>query len=943
MSAVSTEEKLRLVLHGLLDSDCKLVDDTYLEKLINHIPANISSPGNSNWSASGGLCLEWLHQVQESWQLVPPHPSLMAFAVRLLAVLANDEQRFTFLQKMNTVSIFCQKMKLQNNKNVSLNLAYTLLLSSVTQHSEGRKWVVANGLWKDVINFCLTDSSIYVAREGQKFITSLFSDLLKDGTPGVAVAEEILRSAMTPVLIGKNSLTIDMKSKQDKMLPSLGILCYVFEASVDVKSLAVLCGFINKYSLETVAWSLLNGSLDNIFVGQVSKFLALLYFVLFKYKASSSGHITLEHVKEIDASIVNLLSVLFAKGFVRNALKIIVQSHFQWHEFNKIIQIDPEARKHEFENQLLALLVGPVISILSRTTLSHEYFDEFCTKLCGLMHQETVRAVYAIKKMLRDQPNSHEVAHMAVLSILQIKDVMDKDKAVVVFQVLMYSLKEFVPESVECLPGYTIDTYDFPIEYPELLSTVLEALFMLITNFHIVWSQSVESICIFTFLSILIPNPNLSCRDAVQALKLMREVIVSFMPPNLALLVVPAKDSSINSLGPVLRHRLHDVNWEVRDSALEVLRNVVIISEIKFPVFQEHLLEHELIGLVVAMSIDDAESYVRASAINCLCHMVKIERYWAECLYAQDLSGKMTNILQKDTEGIVRKEAAALMTELYEHNKLRKELLPTVYSTMSAAALGDLHWEVQVNALNFWEKVIDRAMANQGMIDGAFPPVTFSKENRKIVTLTEKEIQSRLRKVLAELSQIGCLQVLLVLIQDCNMRVVCKAASVITSISKSLSEHNLLSPAAKELPDLVMSSCTETFPDMPVNRVQGPRFASNSEVDSSPTTPQRHKMETSTSVINAIVQESDMKLLQDVYRNKLSAPHAPQPPPHRVTTICSSVSPEDFLNALGTLNIKKMIQEKNRWLEYYSDDFGSLLDDILASNGTKEYNAIDCY
>ncbi|XP_047107452.1 uncharacterized protein LOC124776482 [Schistocerca piceifrons] len=940
MSAVNTEEKLRLVLHGLLNSDCKLVDDTYLEKLLSHIPAIVGSSENGNWSTSGGLCLEWLHQVQESWQLLPPHPSLMAFALRLLAVLTHDEQRFTFLQKMNTVSIFCQKMKLQNNKNVSLNLAYTILLSSVIQHKEGRRWVLANGLWKDVINFCLSDASIYVAREGQKFVADLFSNLLKDGTPGVAAVEEIMRYAMNPVLIGRNSFAVDVKSKQDKMLPSIGIMCYVFETSMDVRNLAVLCGIINKYSLETVAWSLLNGSLDNIFVAQVSRFLALLYFVLFKYKASSSGHITLEHVKEIDASIVNLLSALFAKGFVRNALKIIVQSHFQWHEFIKIIQIDPEARKHEFENQLLALQVGPILAILSSTTISHEYFDEFCTKLTGLMHQETVRAVYAIKKMLRDQPNSHEVAHMAVLSILQIKDVMDKDKAVVVFQVLMYSLKEFMPPSVQCLPGYTIDSYDFPIEYPELLSTVLEALMMLITNFHIVWSQSVESICIFTFLSILLQNPNLSCRDAVQALKLMGEVLVSFMPPNLALLVVPVKDSSINNLGPVVRQRLHDVNWEVRDSALEVLRNVVTISEIKFPVFQDHLLEHELIGLVVAMSIDDAESYVRASAINCLCHMVKIERFWAECLFAQDLSGKMTNILKKDTEGIVRKEAAALMTELYEHDKLRKEILPVVYSTMSAAALGDLYWEVQVNALTFWEKVIDRAMVNQGMIDGAFPSVTFSKENRKIVTLTEKEIQSRLRKVLSELSQIGCLQVLLVLIQDCNMRVVCKAASVITSISKSLSEHDLLSPAAKHLPDLVMSSCTERFPDMPASRVQGPRFASNSEVDSIPTTPQKRQTETSASVINSIVQQSDMKLLQDVYRSKLSVPH---PFDHRVTTICSSVSPEDFLHALGTLNIQKMIQEKNRWLEYYSDDFGSLLDDILASNEAKEYNAIDCY
>lgn len=83
---------------------------------------------------------------------------------------------------------------------------------------------------------------------------------------------------------------------------------------------------------------------------------------------------------------------------------------------------------------------------------------------------------------------------------------------------------------------------------------------------------------------------------------------------------------------------------------------------------------------------------------------------------------------------------------------------------MATAAIGDLYWEVQINALSFWAKVIERHMSNQGMIDGAFPQVTFSKENRKIVTLTENEIRLRLKKVLNELSDLGCLQVLTTLI-----------------------------------------------------------------------------------------------------------------------------------------------------------------------------------
>jgi hypothetical protein len=78
---------------------------------------------------------------------------------------------------------------------------------------------------------------------------------------------------------------------------------------------------------------------------------------------------------------------------------------------------------------------------------------------------------------------------------------------------------------------------------------------------------------------------------------------------------------------------------------------------------------------------------------------------------------------------------------------------------MAFAAVSDLHWEVKVNALQFWEKVIQRQMSDQGMIDGVFPSVTFSKENRKIVLLTEDEIKLRLNKVLGELARNRCLQV----------------------------------------------------------------------------------------------------------------------------------------------------------------------------------------
>lgn len=111
---------------------------------------------------------------------------------------------------------------------------------------------------------------------------------------------------------------------------------------------------------------------------------------------------------------------------------------------------------------------------------------------------------------------------------------------------------------------------------------------------------------------------------------------------------------------------------------------------------------------------------------------------------------------------------------------------------MSVAATIDLHWEVKKKALEFWQEIIWHCLQNQGMIDGQFPEVTFSKADRKIVTLNEHEIRRRLSKVLVELSKNGCLEVLMVVIQDdCDIDVVVKAVDVTKTIVALLNEYKV--------------------------------------------------------------------------------------------------------------------------------------------------------
>jgi hypothetical protein len=87
-------------------------------------------------------------------------------------------------------------------------------------------------------------------------------------------------------------------------------------------------------------------------------------------------------------------------------------------------------------------------------------------------------------------------------------------------------------------------------------------------------------------------------------------------------------------------------------------------------------------------------------------------------------------------------------------------MVSAMSQAMTVAAILDLHWEVKINALKFWSHFIKSHLTDQGMLDGHFPTVTFSKEHKKIMSLDENEIKQRLTKALDELARQRCLGVM---------------------------------------------------------------------------------------------------------------------------------------------------------------------------------------
>lgn len=307
----------------------------------------------------------------------------------------------------------------------------------------------------------------------------------------------------------------------------------------------------------------------------------------------------------------------------------------------------------------------------------------------------------------------------------------------------------------------------------------------------------------------------------------------------------------------------------------------------------------------------------------------------------------MIEVVRNDDEGVVRKEAIAVFTRIYEHQKEPSSQLESIYEVLGYAATHDLFWEVKLKAIDFWHAVIQRHLRNQGVMDGFFPPVTFSKESKKIVTLTQKEITSRLTILLQSLSACGCLGVLLATLEDHDdLIVVKKGIEVIRSLFNFFKTYHY----CKELQQMgdqilkilpLLTPAVSRDENVPTQSMETDAN-DNKEQSVSETDPN-----IADGVIQSIVSANDVDLLTKAYENQLKV----DAPPESHTSfkdsknyfkLCTSITPYTFLKKIKATDLNALIKVRTDWLAQ-TESFSSLLNDMMYSLQAHELLDADCY
>lgn len=954
--------KFHKVLHALLNRNFTINNDVYLEMIVTHLRDHqklLKSPD----------VYKWLEDALGQWESdVLPSADVAAFTLQVLAMIVANEWDFVRVQNKRILDRFQDCV--QRFQHPSVKLGHVLVLKAIAQHAMGLSWIKNSGSWKICLNYYSGQlQTIFITKETSLFI---YEVLERFGMVGdYELVQEIVRSILEPLLdvVWKSPeqehgiLVNDEKSERVIHL-MLSLMCTLFRKMLqnNKRSRAAYEVLITNH-FERKLWIYADSVLNHTTLAKVWE-----THILANCTRLGCMDIPPEDTVTTDLkfekytiNFLNYVTFSIRRGNVHN-VTLMTQMHYQaWRLMNDRApeEVVLKNQNIKFGDQILLLHLFPVVYEIKSLTSKDppDYIEKFCMKLYDISCEFTIRLVYACRDVFLAY--NTVVTELAVKSIQGIVSMtmLPRPRAIIAFQAFVYALKEFLPDMCYLVNQHDFSKTDLILSKPNLLASIINALHSLIENYKFSWKECIESTALINFMLNLLGNPNLPPRHVVLGLKLTQLCIEHFLAPNLALLMDNIKGSGLEFVGLIIYKRLHDSNWEVRDSALELLASVVEISEIKFPSFQKHILDCDVIPVVESAAKNDTEPYVRASALRCLTLMVKIRLLWEHSLVNLNLMNHLITLFDTESEGVVRREAVNTVREIYSNHKIQSQCLDSVFSVLAFSAVNDLYWEVKLNALVFWEVVMCRQFQHQGMIDGTFPSVTFSKEHKKIITLTNKEILLRLRKVLNELALRGCLGVLLACLNDdCDLEVVKRAIRTIRKLMSFLDKYNfieeykkLVNPAKNEHPpgsfisviDTNYSEHKKTTSQLWTNSQRNDADYSSGNVPC---------LVNSDEIIDSIVNLDDVNLLSISYKTNMSVID-----PTSKSCNCESskvhddlfkkyaeVTADDFLEKISKIDFTDLIASRERWM-LKTESFGSLLDDVLFSYYAAEVNDADCY
>ncbi|XP_070838433.1 BRCA1-associated ATM activator 1 [Chaetodon trifascialis] len=779
------------VCEVLADSGMSLPDDTSLEKLLDWF-TGLTAAGGSLLEACPCL-LDFISAVASD---TASDPGVLAFTLKLTGLMAANEDGFRTLQERSVLDLVFSLQHWQEAglwEDPSLRIGWIQGLKNSLQHPEALSFFVQSDFIEPLLKL-QTDSSLFVASAANQMLAHallFFQPVSSAGCNGVEKKEEDKSADL-----GHPAVTLDTITGYTAAVRAVS---EYLKESLDpkentrphqrlqiLKLLALLLAQagppLRDRLLQTVG-----DSLDGLVTAGCSQLtLPLMDVVLAAYSSGTDEHIPDRRVARLLSSMLTTSEpselICAAAAFLRRGRRDAVHT----------------------ARAVTALLL-PLHIITGQTLLGT---NATADERRGAMVEQLKSKTSCIAMICVCLTNTPQMALMP-------PDVLPCPPHLIVTAVLsLLRICSGVSSSAGCR-----EACRNIISSGKVQKCALEALTALSCS-----SGAQEKICdVFAVLIQYLDNPDSDptvLHKSYQALVKWTSVCA-----DLSLIT----DQLRQDLVDVVKKRVCDMRWEVRDSTVEFLGHLADV-----PVFPKSAAEvcdaseaspdGCCTTPLLREALRDSESYVRASAISALART--LAGSWQQgAALSQDeaeIVSRLLDILSQDTEGFSRRAVVRYFIAWFSSRSSRSPpssstslLMQCVRAVLSQGS-ADLDWEVKVHALELAELLLDEAFSGQrgyrkGSDTHQAPPHPYGVVCDQAHTLHThagghtEGVESDLARALNELVEQGVISALLCGLVDCDRPVGLKACRLLISLRETVCPLSLRTTDARvtcELPDL---------------------------------------------------------------------------------------------------------------------------------------------
>ncbi|XP_060871065.1 uncharacterized protein LOC132945364 [Metopolophium dirhodum] len=352
-----------------------------------------------------------------------------------------------------------------------------------------------------------------------------------------------------------------------------------------------------------------------------------------------------------------------------------------------------------------------------------------------------------------------------------------------------------------------------------------------------------------------------------------------------------------STLCTTLNNLLLDTRPEIRDSCLQCIRSIVNASKYSCGNFFIKLILEKHLPIAVLNTLKhDNDPFVRSKALECLEEMVSVLDIWETSLKESDLITHCLNLMQYESEGIIRRQIIKLITALSIYNELSDNLFNEICIVMVHISIKDPLWEVKTFTYEFWSSVIHKFIGKSCKLNNT----------------------ERVNDNLVKLSATGCLHVLYVALKEehdlvVQKKAICLTKELLASISSTDDNMQDLNFKLKSEPVNILHNII----DGSIENCSGSMQKKSRQIDSA------------YRILNSITTLSDCELLpslksfnnSNIYPNDICL--------RQKTDVYLKIA--DFLNFTSTYDFNDC-DAKTQWVISTRSGLDSMLDDIIGQS-----------